>query len=155
MNDWLSFDGRVEPLVWGKSTYTILRLPDDAAATLAAHGAKRVEGEVNDHPVSLALTRAPVVDGVFVWAGRSLLDQIGIEPGQTIEVRLRPAPDDAVDTPHDVDHALRAAGAAALWDALTPGKRRGLLYQIGTARTAPTRAKRIATLLTSLTGEAP
>ncbi len=25
--DWVTFEGRVEPLTWGRSTYTILRLP--------------------------------------------------------------------------------------------------------------------------------
>jgi hypothetical protein len=152
MSGWVRFEGRIEPLVWGRSTYTILRLPDDAAAILAAQGAKRVEGEMNDHPVNLALTRAPVVDGVFLWAGRSLLDQLGIEPGEPIEVRLRTAPADAVETPDDVDHALHAAGATEFWDALTPGKRRGLLYRISTAKTLPTRAKRIAALTATLTG---
>ncbi len=37
------------------------------------------------------------------------------------------------------------------WEALTAGKRRGLLYQIGTAKTAATRAKRIHALIQSLT----
>jgi Bacteriocin-protection, YdeI or OmpD-Associated len=152
MTGWVSFEGRVEPLVWGRSTYTILRLPTDAVTVLVAQGAKRVEGEMNDHPVNLALTRAPDVDGVFLWTGLSLMDQVGIELGEMIEVRLRPAPDDAVETPGDVDLALRAADALEFWDALTPGKRRGLLYQVNTAKTAPTRAKRIAALMTMLTG---
>ncbi len=47
---------------------------------------------MNDHPVNLALTRAPVVEGVFLWAGASLLDRTGIAPGQPVEVRLRPPP---------------------------------------------------------------
>jgi hypothetical protein len=149
MSDYITFTGRVEPLVWGKSTYTILRLPPVVAAAL--HPAKRVEGEVNDHPVNLALTRAPVVEGVFLWAGQSLLDRVGIAPGEEVEVRLRPAPDDRVDTPDDIAAALRAGGASAAWDALTPGKRRGLIYQISTAKTDATRSKRIAALIRTLT----
>jgi hypothetical protein len=149
MSDYVTFTGRVEPLVWGKSTYTILRLPPDVAAAL--HPAKRVEGEVNDHPINLALTRAPVVEGVFLWAGQSLLDRVGITPGEPVEVRLRPAPDDRVDTPDDIAAALRASGASAAWDALTPGKRRGLIYQISTAKTDATRSKRIAALIRTLT----
>ena len=82
-------------------------------ATVAALGAaKRVEGEINEHWVNLALSRAPVVEGVFLWAGASLLERTGIVPGETLEVRLRPAPDDQVDTPEDVASALRAAGFA-------------------------------------------
>ncbi|NBE06838.1 YdeI/OmpD-associated family protein [Paragemmobacter ruber] len=149
MSGWVSFEGVVEPLEWGKATYTILRLPDEAVATLGA--AKRVEGEINEHWVNLALSRVPVVEGVFLWAGQSLLDRAGIAPGEPLEVRLRPAPDDQVDTPEDVALALRAAGLTAVWDGLTAGKRRGMLYQIGTAKTAPTRAKRIDAMIQSLT----
>lgn len=149
MTDWVAFEGTVEPVVWGKATYTVLRLPNEVVAALGA--AKRVEGEINEHWVNLALSRAPVVEGVFLWAGSTLLDRIGIAPGEPLEVRLRPAPDDQVDTPEDVAAALRAAGMVAEWEALTAGKRRGMLYQIGTAKTAPTRAKRIDTMIQGLT----
>jgi len=97
MSDYLTFEGRVEPLVWGRSTYTILRLPPEVSAKLGA--ARRVEGEIAYHPVNLAPTRAPVVEGPFLWAGQSLLDRPGITPGEVVEVRLRPVPDDRVDTP--------------------------------------------------------
>jgi len=150
MSDWLTFEGQVEPLLWGRATYTILRLPPDVADALTAQRAKRVEGEINDHPVNLGLSRAPVVDGLFLWAGQSLLDRIGITPGEWLEVRLRPAPDDRVDVADDIAAALRAAGVSDRWEALTAGKRRGMLYQIDTAKTAPTRAKRIAALIASL-----
>lgn len=151
MSDWVAFQATVEAVDWGRATYTLLRLPEDAESALLARGAKRVEGEINAHPVNLALSRAPVVEGVFLWAGASLLDRVGIVPGEVLEVRLRPAPDDRVDTPEDVTLALRQADLTAVWEGLTAGKRRGLLYQIGTAKTAPTRAKRIDALIRSLT----
>lgn len=152
MSDWLTFEGVVEPVLWGETTYTILRLPDEVAAALEAAGARRVEGEFAEHPVNLALTRAgPVGDFAFLWAGKSLLEATGLEPGEPFEVRLRPAPDDAVDTPDDVARALRAGGRTAAWEALTPGRRRGLLYKIATAKTQATRDKRIAALIADLT----
>jgi hypothetical protein len=153
VSDWLDFEGRVEPLDWGRATYTILRLPEEIAAALIAQGAKRVEGEINDRPVNLALSRAPVVEGVFLWTGQSLLDRLEIAPGEPLEIRLRPAPADEVETPDDVLLALRQGGAAEAWEALTPGKRRGLLYKIDTAKTAPTRLKRIAALVAELGGD--
>ena len=146
MSDYVTFEGTIVPMVWGTSTYTILPVPPHVVTALGA--TKRVAGEINDHPINLALTRAPVMDGVFLWAGQSLLTRVGIAPGDRVEVRLRPAPDDRVDVPDDVAHALR--GVMAVWQALTPGKRRGLLYQVDTAKTAATRAKRIAKLLESL-----
>ena len=153
MTDWLAFEGVIEPVLWGETTYTILRLPDDVAAALGAAGAKRVEGEFAEHPVNLALSRAaPVGDFAFLWTGKSLLEATGLEPGAPIEVRLRPAADHAVDTPDDVAHALRQADVTETWEALTPGKRRGLLYKIATAKTQATRDKRIAALVADLGG---
>ena len=150
MSDYIAFDGRIETLAWGASTYTILRLPDEVAARLAAEGAKRVEGEINEFPVNLAPTKAPVIEATFLWTGKSLLDRIGLAPGDAVEVRLRKAPDDEVDTPDDLSFALRAAGASHLWEALTPGRRRGMIYQIGTAKTQATRDRRIAKLIGEL-----
>jgi hypothetical protein len=149
MTDWVEFDALIEPLEMGAATYTILRLPADMAAALG--DAKRVEGEINDHPVNLALSRTTQVDGVFLWCGRSLLDRLEIDAFEPVTVRLRPAPDDAMDLPEDVAAALLRGGALTAWDALTPGKMRGMLYQIDTAKTAATRAKRIATLIATLT----
>ncbi len=120
------------------------------AAALEAAGARRVEGEMNDHPVNLGIARAPVVEGPFLWTGRTLLDRIGVEPGEALEVRLRPAPADEVEVPDDVALALRQAGATERWEALTPGRRRGLLHRVETARTAPTRLKRIAAVLAEI-----
>lgn len=148
MTGWVAFEGRVEPLTWGRATYTILRLPDDAVESLGR--TRRVEGEIAEHPVNLALSRAPVVEGVFLWTGQSLLDRIGIQPGEPVEVRLRPAPDDRVDLDPDIEAALRSRGVLDHWESLTPGKRRGLLYQIATAKTEPTRVKRIQRLVEDL-----
>jgi hypothetical protein len=150
VSGWLEFEGRITPLEWGRATYTILRLPPDIADALASQKARRVEGEINDQPVNLALSRAPVVEGVFLWTGQSLLERLSVEPGELLEIRLRPAPADAVDTPDDLAAALRAAGVTAAWEALTPGRRRGLIHRVETAKTAPTRAKRIAALVAEM-----
>lgn len=152
MSDWHEFDAVIEPVRTGKATYTILRLPAVVSAAFEAAGIRRVEGEMNEHPVNLALSRAPFVDSLFLWTGRSLLDRLGIGPFEAVSVRLRAAHDDAVDLPEDVGAALLAGGVAAQWDSLSPGKRRGLLYKIGTARTEATRTKRIAALAAELQG---
>ena len=148
MTDYITFDGTVEPMEWGKATYTVLRVPDDVVTALGR--TRRVEGEINDHPVNLALTKAPVIDGIFLWAGKSLLDDIGIEPGERIEVRLRPAPDDLVEVPAEVTNALRSAGLSDAWAALTPGKQRGLLHQVTAAKRPDTRTRRIDALLAAV-----
>ena len=139
---WVDFKARFETITWGRATFTILPLPENAVAALGP--TRRVEGEIDEHTVNLAITRAPPVEGAFLWAGQGLLDRLGVVPGQAVAVRLRPAPGDAVDVAPDVADALLAGGVTAAWAALTPGKQRGLLYQIDTAKTAPTRQKRLA-----------
>ena len=135
---------------WGDSVYTVLPLPDDISDALAALGAKRVEGEINDHPVNLAITKAPVLAQRFVYTGKSQLRAAGIEPGAPLEVRLRPADPNVVILPPDLDAALRAADLSAAWAALTPGKRRGLLHSVETAKRPETRAKRSAAVCDGL-----
>ena len=145
---WVSFEAVVETLEWGRATYTILRLPPEAEAALG--GARRVEGEVGDHPVNLAVTRAPVVEGAFLWAGKSFLRDVGARPGEPLDVRLRPADPRDVQTPEDVAAALRAAGRTAAWEALSAGRRRGLLHGVASAVAPATRARRVAALVAGL-----
>jgi hypothetical protein len=149
MSDWVTFEGRVEPLAWGRSTYTILRLPEDVVTALGK--SRRVEGEIAEHPVNLALSRGPVVDGVFLWTGQSLLDRIGITARRAwSRSAFAPRPTTALTlTPTSKPRSVRA-GSLDQWEALTPGKRRGLLYQISTAKTEKTRLRRIAKLVGSL-----
>lgn len=150
MSDYHTFDARVVPMPWGEAVYTVVPLSTEVLAALGK--TKRVEGEFNDHPVNLAIAKAPanVIDTPFLWAGKSLLDRVGLAPGDVFEARLRPAPDDAVDVPTDVMNALRSSGLTDAWDALTPGKKRSALYPVETAKRPETRANRIAKLLGSL-----
>jgi len=150
MSDWHSFEGRITTMEWGKNTYTVLRLPADVSAALEAEGARRVEGELGDFPVNLALTKAPVIDGVFVYTGKELLKQSGLAPGETFDARLRLADPDLVDTLPEVLTALRAAGLTQSWQALTAGKQRGLLHPINAAKRVETRQKRIIALLAQI-----
>ncbi|MEM7491129.1 MAG: YdeI/OmpD-associated family protein [Pseudomonadota bacterium] len=145
---FVTFEGRIEPLEWGRATYTILRLPDDVVAALG--NPKRVEGEVGDHPVNLGLARADVVEGVFLWTGKAFLNAADLMPGEVLEVRLRPADPEGVDVPADVSAALRTAGRMADWQALTPGRRRGLLHAVTTAKRPETRTRRIAKLISEI-----
>ena len=150
VSDYITFEAEIVPMVWGDSTYTIVRLPAEVLDALGP--TRRVEGEFNDHPVNLAITKAPadVIDGPFLWAGKSLLDRVGLAPGEVFEARLRPAPDDLVEVPQDVTLGLRSGGVLEAWEALTPGKKRAALYQIESAKRTETRAKRLSKLVTDL-----
>jgi hypothetical protein len=152
MSDRVCFQAAVEPLVWGRAAFALLRLLPEVARVLQAAGAKRVKGGIAGHPVNLTLSRASEVDGVFLWAGKSLLDRLGAKPGELPEVRRRAAPPGAVDIPQNVEAAVHRAGKTDARQRLTPGKKRGALCQIDTARTGAARIKRIAAMIEGLTG---
>ncbi|QUJ75764.1 DUF1905 domain-containing protein [Sulfitobacter albidus] len=97
MSEPVDFDGRIEPMEWGRNTYTVVRLPEAILARLGHP--KRVEGEIADHPVNLAVTRAPVLDDAFLYTGKALLKAADIAPGDEITIRLRAADPNHVDTP--------------------------------------------------------
>ena len=149
MSDWVVFEGRIEPMLWGDKTFTVLPLPDAIVQALG-HPA-RVEGEIAEHPVNLAIARGGPIGTAYLWAGQSLLDRTGLRPGDETTVRLRPAPEDHVDTPEDLAAALLRAGALTAWQGLSPGKRRGLIHLIDTAKRPATRAKRITDTVAGLT----
>ena len=150
MGEWLSFTGRITPIEWGKSTYTVLSIPDDIADELRLLGAKRVDVELNDHPFNMALTKSPAISGTFIYTGKTILRAAEISPGQEVDVRLRKADPDLVDVPNDVVSAIRSNALSDAWSKLTPGKKRGLLHTVETTKRAETRAKRIAQLITFL-----
>lgn len=56
MTDWVTLKGRVVPLIWGRATYTILSLPEDVVQAIG--NCRRVEGEIAEHSVDRALSRA-------------------------------------------------------------------------------------------------
>ena len=81
MDEWIEFEGRVAPMVWGKSTYTILPIPPDVIDQLALGGGKRVELEITDQSFELALTKAPVLAETFVYTGKRILTATAVTPG--------------------------------------------------------------------------
>ncbi|MEO1491517.1 MAG: YdeI/OmpD-associated family protein [Pseudomonadota bacterium] len=134
--------------------YTVVFVADEVAAglPLAERPRLRVEGEIGDVPFEASLT--PVRGRWYILLSKTMLKSIGAAVGDTIPVRFTIADQDAVAVPD----ALRAAlaeddGARALWEAATPGKQRGLAYRVASAKTDPTRAKRIAEVFGILRGE--
>jgi uncharacterized protein YdeI (YjbR/CyaY-like superfamily) len=58
---------------------------------------------------------------------------------------------DSVETPESLADALAAsASARAAWAELSAGKRRGMAHLVGSAKTPPTRQKRLAEVLLAL-----
>ena len=150
MSEWIEFDGLIVPMEWGKTLYTVLPLPNDVHQTLEAQGARRVDVELNDVPFNMALTKAPVIDQVFVYTGKTVLAEAGIEPGERIDVRMRKSDPSKVEVPKDARLAFRQAGVADQWSMLTPGEQRGMLHRVTSAKREATRKARIAKLIAEL-----
>lgn len=148
-DDWLCFEGVIEPMQWGRSTYTVLRVPDAVAAALPPK-TKRIEGEFGEYPINLALTKSPVIEGDFVYTGKTFLRDSGLQVGQPFDARVRAVDPDLVDVPDDVMAAIRGAGRSGDWSALSAGQQRSRLHLVNTAKRADTRAKRIAKLISEL-----
>lgn len=125
--------------------YTVVYLPDALKTSLPLDEFPRlrITGEVNDYPFDAALT--PVKGEWYILFSKRLLAEIEARVGDRVTVRFRIADQDAVDLPEALRLALDGnPGVKAQWEALTAGKRRGLAYRVGSAKTAPTQAKRIA-----------
>lgn len=146
------FSSTVEALQWGRNRYTVIRVPEELAAAARAAGTRRLTGVIDDVPVNLAVNRAPVVDGPFLWAGASLLRRLEAEPGEPVRCELAPADPEVVDVPADVRQAVDDAGAGDAWEALTPATRRRRLYAVESAKKPETRARRITELVAGLLG---
>ncbi|MEL7254043.1 MAG: YdeI/OmpD-associated family protein [Pseudomonadota bacterium] len=152
MDEWITFEGQVVPMEWGKSAYTVLPLPGGVSDALDAQGVKRVDVELNDCPFNMALTKASVIDQVFVYTGKKVLAEAGIEPGELIDVRMRKADQGAVDVPNDLLLAVRQGGVMEAWEALTPGRKRALVHTVVSAKREETRCGRLAKLIAELKG---
>jgi hypothetical protein len=143
-------DAFIETMHWGKSTYTVIRVPDALVDDARTLGTRRVAGELEGVGVNLALTRAPVFAGTFVWAGASLLRRLLLEVGDPVKGHLAPVDPDEVPVPSDMADSLAAAGLRPAWDAMPPATRRRRLVPVEAAGTSATRASRIQEILDGL-----
>lgn len=144
---WVELEAPLEPLVWGRSTYVVIRLPAVLDETCRAAATRRVEGWVDEVEVNLGLNRADVVTGAFVYAGRPLQRRLRAAAGDVVSLRLRPADPDLVPVPDDVRRALADAGRLAAFEQRRPAERRRLLAGI---EAAATRRARTSALLDTL-----
>lgn len=147
---WHEHDAVVEPLAWGRSTYTIFRVDPDLVVAAKSVGTARVAGWVEDVAVNVGLNRADVIPDSFVYCGPALQRQAGVRAGDVVRLRLRPVDPDLVPVPDDVAEALAAHEVVAALESRRPARRRQLLMPIHDAARPETRAKRIHALIASL-----
>jgi len=137
-----------------KYAYTVVFVPTEVTQTLPLddHPRLRVSGEVSDYPIEASLT--PVRGRWYILLSKHVLNAIDARVGDMVEVRFKIADQDAVNVPDFLSDALEAHPLErALWDAATPGKKRGLAYRVASAKTDPTRQKRVDEVFGILRGE--
>jgi hypothetical protein len=133
-------------------TYKVLFASPELERTLPfdEHPRLRIEGEIEDVPIQAAWQ--PSGDrGHYVMVSPAVIRTLGVVPGDSLTLRFNLAPHDAVEVPDELREALAKKPARQRrWDALTPGRRRGLSHLVSSAKTAPTRLKRAALVVEKL-----
>ncbi|MEM7694941.1 MAG: YdeI/OmpD-associated family protein [Pseudomonadota bacterium] len=132
-----------------KYRYLVVRVP--AASLPADAPAKvRISGELNDHPVDGALV-SDGEGGRYLHVANRLAKTIGVGLGDPVALRFNIVADDVVVLPDALEAALWAHdGAREKFDALTPGKRRGLAHRVASAKQAATQARRAEAIVAEL-----
>jgi hypothetical protein len=149
----IEFTGRVARHSMGDWSYTVVWLPAEVAAELPLREFPRlrVRGEMDEYPFARAWQ--PAGDTWYLMIPKEVLAQGGYQLGDWIHVRFNIDDQDAVDLPEGLAWALEEDEAfRAAWEGLTPGKRRGLAYRVGSAKTARTVAKRVAEVRAMVVG---
>ena len=164
-----AFETRIATYDYGPYAYTVVYLPEETAARLPfdAHPRLRVEGEITDHPFTAAWqpvakgpdgyrqpTGAPAHGSHWLIIPKTLLEATRLQVGDEAELCFRIADQDAIDIPDELARALREDETAReVWDALTPGKRRGYANLVSKPKRQATRERKAAEVREVLRGE--
>ncbi|OZC67511.1 hypothetical protein CH276_03365 [Rhodococcus sp. 06-470-2] len=153
VSDRIRFDGVLEPMTWGKNTYTIIRVPTGLVEAAERWPTRRIDGSIEGSSLNLGLNKADsnVMPGSFVYIGAGLQRRLGIRPGDLVSCEFEPADPDLVPVPKDVAEAMEAAHCTSVWERKRPSERRQLLMPIDNAAREQTRAARVARLVKLLT----
>ena len=147
---WVSFDGQIEIMFWGEKVYSVLKIPEDVLRTIDQFSSKRVDLEIRDFSYNLALTKAPIFDGVFLYFGKDKLTETNLSVGDIAEFRLRASDPNFVEISAELQEALMLNDAEKLWNELSPGMRRTKLQPILKAKQETTKGRHIHALIHSL-----
>lgn len=132
----------------GRFGWTFVEFPHDVQELFGKKGTVRVKGTVNGVPMDRALM--PTKSGCHVIVlGIDLRRQAKVKAGDraAFEVWRDPHPE-VIELPEELRETLDFLPAfKADWEGITPGMKRSILVWLNSAKTASTRAKRIAEVL--------
>ncbi|MGZ5400682.1 MAG: YdeI/OmpD-associated family protein [Nocardioides sp.] len=146
----VTFDALLEIMPWGRSVYTVIKVPDELAAQAGRESTRRVEGSLDGLVVNVGLNRTDIIPDTFIYVGRGLQRRLGVRAGAVVRCVLAPADPDHVPVPDDVLDVLEDAGRRDAFERLPAPERRRLLVPVEGAARPATRERRIAALVDSL-----
>ncbi|MEL7352054.1 MAG: YdeI/OmpD-associated family protein [Cyanobacteria bacterium P01_A01_bin.116] len=135
----------------GTYAYTVVFLPAEMTEELPFqdYPRLRIRGEVGGAPFSGAFQ--PVRGRWYLLLSKQFRRKAKLEVGDWVSVRFQIEDQNAVDVPDELRLALAENKYAMdTWETLSAGKRRGLAYRVATAKTAPTRQRRVASVIEML-----
>lgn len=138
---------------FGKYHYVCINLPEELQKALPfdEHPRLRVKGEIAGYDFEGAWQ--PQKGGPYwLMIPKDIQKASSFEIGDPIRVAFGIADQDAVSVPKELADALEEAGLREEWEALTPGKRRGLAYTVEKAKAPATKQKRIDAIFDILGG---
>lgn len=133
----------------GKGGWSYVEFPHDVEKLFGKRGNVRVKGTVNGVAVDRALMPTKSGYHIIILGGdiRRAARIKNVGELVKVEVWLDPEPT-KLEIPEELAETLEfIPEMKAAWNKLTPGMRRSMCYWVGSAKTAPTKAKRIAELL--------
>lgn len=154
------FTAKIDMIDYGRMVYAVVFVPAPLAKKLPFESAPRLrvmaelranntDGKTVEHAGALL----PEARGHYILLSRKLLTRLNAQIGDEISVAFAIDDPERVDTPPVLSEALaEEPDLDEAWQALTPGKRRGLAYRIAQAKTESTQLKRIDELRAELLG---
>lgn len=132
--------------------YQVLFMPDRLAQELPlrSHPRLRVRGEIVDIPVAGAWM--PTGDGRHYFiVSPAVRKGTAARLGDMLDMRFVIDDQERVDVPAALEDALTAKPELrAVWQALSPGKRRGFAHQVAQAKASATVERRVREVLDAL-----
>ena len=152
----IRFETTIEKQEFGTFAFTVIKLDKRLHDVLPLKDYPRLRVEVDLNGVVFEGSWQPTGGEWYLVVSKPKLTMAGLKLGSRVKVAFRLIPQDQVNVPEELARELEVdRSAAEVWEALSPGKRRGLCYLINEVKTPKTRGVRLARVLAMLHGDEP
>ncbi len=156
MSDYpYNFDAKIVKYNFGKMFYSVVYGPKNVVSQIDFTKSKRlrIDGEINGIRIEAALM--PAKGKWYIMVSKKLQKLLGLALGDTVSVSFDIADQNAITVQLELQFALEANDAAReVWDAWTPGKRRGFCHRVDSAKMPESRERRVEEVIATLMEQA-